>query len=278
MALFGAILFVAFTPRWRESFPAKSAIWFISATFAMVVLGLSRSFLFGGFVGAIALVALLARSRAQAKLYGRVVAIGLATFVLGIAIVLGTYSIPFPDKTRDVEFASFLGGRAFSFAGEAAANSRWNLLPILNEAGMEHPILGSGLGRTVTYVTEDPRLLVDNPTGEYTTFAFEWGYHDLWVKFGFLGLAVWVWFLLALLKPFWGRFRALSAAGALRAPSDAPMAREAVAVAGALCGVLALVATHVFSPYLNHPLGIGLVFVVAAYGVQLGTVQREGHA
>ena len=76
-------------------------------------------------------------------------------------------------RPRRGERASFLGGRAFSFAGEAAANSRWNLLPILNAAGMEHPLLGSGLGRTVTYITEDPRLLVDNPTGEYTTFAFD---------------------------------------------------------------------------------------------------------
>jgi hypothetical protein len=267
MAVFGAVLFVAMTPKWRASFSAKTALWFLSATFAMIVLGLSRSFLFGGFVGALALIVLLAYSRTEAKVYGRIVSTGLASLVLGIAIVIGTYSIPFPDKTRDVQFASFLGGRAFSFAGEAAANSRWNLLPILNAAGMEHPVLGSGLGRTVTYVTEDPRLLVDNPTGEYTTFAFEWGYHDLWVKFGFLGLAAWGWFLWVLLKPFWARFRALSRLGALRTPADGPATREAILVAGALCGVIALLATHLFSPYLNHPLGIGLLFLVAGYGV-----------
>lgn len=270
MALFGAIMVVMYAPKLRASFDAKVAALFIAATFGMVVLGLSRSFLFGGFIGAFTLAVLLVRSRARAKMYGRLCTTGLLGLIAGIVLVIGTYSIPFPDRTRDVQFASFLSGRALSVAGEAAANSRWNLLPILNAAAMAHPWFGSGLGKTVTYITEDPRLLADLPTGEYTTFAFEWGYHDLWLKFGFAGLAVWAWFLWALLRPPWKRFAALSASGVLREPSNAPATREGVMLAGAICGVIALLATHMFSPYLNHPLGIGLLCIVAGMGMELG--------
>ena len=49
--------------------------------------------------------------------------------------------------------------------------------------------MGRGFGATVTYQTRDPRILADNGSGEYTTYAFEWGWLDIWLKLGIFGLA-----------------------------------------------------------------------------------------
>ena len=41
------------------------------------------------------------------------------------------------------------------------------------------------------------------------------------------------------------------------------MDTRTLARAGAILAIVALLATHLFSPYLNHPLGIGLLMAVA---------------
>jgi hypothetical protein len=111
----------------------------------------------------------------------------------------------------------------------------------------------------VTYRTEDPRLLAEDPSGEYTTFAFEWGYHDLWVKFGVLGLLVYAWLIAVILTPYFVSLKMWKGmGGANRA--------DALVLIGVICGMVAMLATNVFSPYLNHPLGIGLLMTVAAIG------------
>jgi O-antigen ligase len=218
-----------------------------------MLLGLSRSFWFGGFVGALLMVFLLLWRNNSRELWKRMLLIAPLGLVMAVAVIFITYTFPYPTKTGDMSLASLLSGRAFSITGEAAANSRWALLPELWQAGLRHPILGSGLGTEVTYKTSDPRLLADNPSGEYTTYAFEWGYHDLWVKFGLLGLAIYGWFIIQILKPFFVSLKNRKG--------------NTVIIISLLAGVVAILATNVFSPYLNHPLGIGLLMLTAAIGV-----------
>jgi len=258
-------LFVVFMFAARGKLFRGYAFWlpfglFVWGIVAML-LGLSRSYWFGGFVGFLAMIALLLWTRSGRGLWRRMLVIAPAGLLLAIGLIAAVYVFPFPDKTGDLSFASLMGGRAFLVAGEAAANSRWDLLAVLWPVAFEHPIFGSGLGTTVTYTTSDPRLLADIPDAQYTTFAFEWGYHDLWIKFGALGLIVYAWLIAAILKPY------MLALRAVRKSESAKGRKDTLIIIGIVAGMVAMLATNVFSPYLNHPLGIGLLMAVAALSI-----------
>lgn len=260
VGIFTFLLFAAFAA-WKGR-AYRWGLFFAVVMTTGVLMGFSRSFWFGGFGGALVVAALLVWGRAGVMVWKRLAgAVAVCAACAALLIVL-SYSLPFPRKGASVSFASLLGERAFSLSGEAAANSRWALLPVLWQAGLRHPLIGSGLGTTVTYTTSDPRLLADLPTGEYVTFAFEWGYHDMWVKFGLLGLAVYGWLLWAIAAPFWLLIRR-----SRRSLSGSGEVRPGVLLSvGAVAALTALLFTNIFSPYLNHPLGIGLLMGLGAIG------------
>jgi len=263
LAAFPLVLGLAYSKTWKGK--REWAMFGLTAlAAASMLLSLSRSFWFGAGVGVLAMLATLVWAKAKLAVCGKVVFAGVSAACVGFFLIAGLYAFPWPSKTGNFDFAGFLGGRAFTVAGEAAANSRWALLPILNDAIAKHPVLGSGFGTTTTYRTSDPRLLADNPTGEYTTFAFEWGYHDLFLKLGAVGVAAYAWFLWAVLWPFVRAVRAGRAS--LKAPAlpEDGVQAQTVVVFGALLGLVAMLATNLFSPYLNHPLGIGMLALAAA--------------
>ena len=75
--------------------------------------------------------------------------------------------------------------RASRFAGDQSLSTRWAILrPLVNKISV-HPVLGSGFGSRITYKTSDPRALAEHPDGFYTTTAFEWGYLDMILEFGY---------------------------------------------------------------------------------------------
>lgn len=265
--IFVVVMYLAYLQSWKGKH-AKAALVITVAVGTAMLMSLSRSFWFGAFVAGIIMIFILKWGRAKKEVWGRVFSVAGISLVGGMLSILLVYSIPFPERGADVSFASLLGSRMFSISGEAAATSRWALLPVLNEAGWNHPIFGSGLGTVVTYTTSDPRLLADMPTGEYTTFAFEWGYHDLWVKFGFLGLVVYAWFIAAIYRPWVAVLRRDRAH--LREPfmgRDYDSRYTVIFSVGIILALSALVATNIFSPYLNHPLGIGIIMLIAALGM-----------
>lgn len=135
--------------------------------------------------------------------------------------------------------------QAFSqrFGNEAASQSRLALLTPLIKAIDYDPVLGRGFGATVTYFSTDPRIVRSTAGGSglTTTYAFEWGYLDLWYKFGLIGLTGYlVWILYPWLKGLkkWRQGKIIGAAG---------------------IALTALLVTHITTPYLNHPLGLGAV-------------------
>ncbi len=138
--------------------------------------------------------------------------------------------------------------------GEAAVSSRWALLPVMKEGILRHPMLGSGFGATLTYRTNDPRI-VEKTGGLYTTYAFEWGWLDLWYKLGIFGVLAVVWTL-----------------GMLAYRARFLQEEERFAVWSAL---LALAIIHVFTPYLNHPLGLGILMFLAIKTVPRNIGTRE---
>jgi hypothetical protein len=99
----------------------------------------------------------------------------------------------------------------------------------------------------VTYKTSDPRILSTNPDGMYTTYAFEWGWLEHWVKFGVFGFLLMTVIIYRIGRrilessiPDWIRY-------------------------GMFASLLGLAAVHVFSPFLNHPLGFGFLLFAEGY-------------
>lgn len=144
---------------------------------------------------------------------------------------------------------------------EAAAQSRYTLLGPLTKASLYHPFLGTGFGTTVTFETRDPRLVAAGSMAR-TTYAFEWGYLDFWLKLGLLGVAA----ITGLLVSLWR--------WANRLLRNARNPSEKALLVGLQCSLLALIVTHGTSPYLNHPLGLGFVMLMT---VLLVMVESGAH-
>lgn len=156
------------------------------------------------------------------------------TAVMGAALIFLIVIFPIP-RAGSFSLDSFTNRLS---SGEAAVASRWSLLPVLVNEIKQSPIIGKGFGHSVSYKSSDPRVLADNPSGEYTTYAFEWGYLALWLKLGILGLISYLWLLgQNILIGF--------------------KQRNFLFLSLILVGLI-----QIFTPYLDHPLGIALVVMI----------------
>lgn len=237
---------IALSP-WKDKyFILLFAILIILQT--SILISFSRSFWLGGFMGALALfIYLIILYKKQFKKLFQTISIFLigAIASLALMIVIVNFPIPKPSGAFSVDMLK----NRFT-TGDAAASSRWNLLPVLLAENKKAPLLGTGFGTEITYQTEDPRIkTADNPEGWYTTFTFEWGYLDTITEIGFIGLFV---YLLLIGQIFW------------RGIKYYRISNFQFLISGLLIGLIALLTTHAFSPYLNHPLGIGYLLLCAA--------------
>ena len=218
-----------------------------------LVVSFSRSLWLGVALGAMSVLCLaLVGESSRWRMVWRVARRGTVLMGLVLALLGGLVWMPLWRGTPDV--AQTLESRFGS--GEAAVSSRWSLLPVMQEGIAQHPWIGSGFGATLTYTSQDPRI-VQKTGGEYTTYAFEWGWHDLWYKLGLMGVLAMVWALGSI-----GRFAARL---------------ERAERWWAWSTLVALATVHVFTPYLNHPLGIGvliLVWVVARRHTLVAGIDR----
>jgi len=170
-----------------------------------------------------------------------------ASLVLSIGIIAAIVKFPYPGSTGNFN-TGLLSERAGQVTGEAGVSSRWNLLPPLAAKIVAAPVLGQGFGATVTYRTNDPRILASSANGEYTTYAFEWGWLDIWLKTGIIGIAAYLLLLVMIFK-----------AGISVSSGE----ENAGIVPGMLIGLAAIIVVNFFSPYLNHPLGLGYIILCA---------------
>ncbi|EKD46172.1 MAG: hypothetical protein ACD_68C00120G0001, partial [uncultured bacterium] len=137
--------------------------------------------------------------------------------------------------------------RVSDLSGEAAARSRWNLIPPLWQNIKQAPILGLGFGAKTTFTTPDPRYLAINPSGQLSTYSLEWAYLDIIVEMGAIGLLV---ILIFAGKIVWRGYKNLI--------KNNDNFSQAV-IFGLLTSLIIVLTTHFFTPYLNHPLGLGIL-------------------
>ncbi len=220
-------------------------VLFILTSFqAVVLLSFSRSFWLGAFFGSLALLGLVWWKYGLKRAFLNL-GIILLTGVLSLVLLTLIVKIPILDSTAQFNTADSLKDRAKSFSGEAAVSSRWALLPKLWGEIKEAPILGQGFGATITYHSSDPRVLEETINGEYTTYAFEWGWLDIWLKLGLLGLIFYLALLIKIIIDSW----------------CSKSLKNSSLNAFLITGLIIISVINFFTPYLNHPLGIGyLIF------------------
>ncbi len=247
----------------KRSVPVTRWAWGILPVAALVISS-SRSFALGIGAAIIALIILLAlpvfsslfvRKQESRKTKTWIPAFAgmtketltiikkIAVFAIAGAIIfMIALKLPFPAPRSQKSFQEMLISKNVS-QRDAAVASRWSLIKVLNAKIMEAPLLGSGFGATVTYMSSDPRI-ISTTGGSYTTGAFEWNYHDIVVKMGLLGLLAYGYLLFAIFLALWR--------------SDE---RERNWLVPAF---FALIVLNAVSPFLNHPLGIGYLALLFA--------------
>jgi len=216
-----------------------------------ILISFSRSFWLGEIAGFLVFFAYLIfkeRLRLKLKKLAQIFGIVISSVTISILLLILITNFPIPKPSN--EFAALmLKNRLFAFWGEAGVSSRWNELPVLLNQIKKAPLLGTGFGTTITFQSEDPRIKNEtNPEGWYTTYAFEWGYLDTVTEIGLLGLLV---YLVFIGQIFYLGFKNLNT-------------QYSIFITGLLIGLIALLITHTFSPYLNHPLGIGYLMLCIA--------------
>lgn len=212
------------------------AAFFVSA----ILISFSRSFWVALAVTVLFSLILVIRFYSWRKALSSGIWLALS-LVIGFAMIYLVAIFPYPSPGKfNADFISRV-----SNGSEAALTSRWSLLPVLAREIKKEPFLGQGYGATITYISNDPRVRENNPTGEYTTYAFEWGYLDLWLKIGLFGLLSYLILLIYLIKE------------ALKYGKK----NNSYLLIGLASGIVFLAVTNIFTPYLNHPLGIGILLL-----------------
>lgn len=220
-------------------------ILLLSCVFTALLVGMSRSFLFGLIGAACVLIAWLFIGL-KISLRNGMFGIGsiLMAGVISCTMIYATVIFPFPHTRAAGEYLSGVFGER-AIGSDVAVSSRWNLLSPMIELVKEGPVFGNGFGQPVTFITDDPRIRAIHPDGSWTTTSMEWGWLELWIKMGILGPI-----------GFLALFAYVSIAATMMFKTE--KAWVGVWVIGFS---VFLYLTHFFSPYLNHPIGIGLILV-----------------
>ncbi|MAF13290.1 MAG: hypothetical protein CMI53_00145 [Parcubacteria group bacterium] len=239
MGFFIVLVIVAYNFRLKEWKKYVVPVLYLYLTSLTIIISQSRSYWVGGLFGLISLI-IFGWWKFNFKLKKIVVLLLMSLMFLADQILLINFI------TNNFS-GNLVADRFKGLQTEAAGVSRLNQLGPLSQAISRQPLFGYGFGKELTYKSLDPRILNNNPDGTYTTYAFEWGYLDIWLKIGLLGLSAYS-LLIGLL--FYLGLKKTSSITGLKI--------------GLLTALTALLVTNIFSPYLNHPLGISYIMLLLA--------------
>ncbi len=224
---------------------------YISSLVAVIIISFSRSLWVGTVAGLFLWIFFSLQKYGWKKTGTSLTGLIVIAFI-SFGLITAVVSFPYPTPTGKYSAGKALSSRTQETTqGDAAISSRWNLLPRMGDKIKQAPLLGQGFGSTITYESEDPRVLEQNPQGTYTTFAFEWGWLDIWLKLGFLGLMCYIFILGKLL------FEGFS--------SSFENHKDKIILISLTGGVTIIAVVNFFTPYLNHPLGIGYLMISALF-------------
>jgi len=208
-----------------------------------LILNFSRSFWVGGVVSLIFLFLFLWKKYSFKKMFLATV-YTLISLIIGFLLVLAVVRFPWPNSSANFGLDA-LSERARINAPESAISSRWALLEVMKQDLKANFLIGRGFGARLEYKSSDPRVLERSADGIYSTYAFEWGWFDIWLKLGLLGVFLYAYLLFLILKNL---FLSLKK-------------ENIILPLTIFLSLLSLIAINFFTPYLNHPLGIGLVLL-----------------
>lgn len=231
----------------------KTLSYFVAASsfLSLIILGYSRSnwlgFLFALFLFFVFLFWKKYKLKNILKAFLFLGSSALYAFLFITLII----NFPLPGQKNNLNALSLVGDRASRVSSEAGVSSRWNLLPVLWKEIKTAPVFGKGFGKNVIYISNDPRVREKNPDGVYQTYSFEWGWLDVWLKLGFLGLLA---YLVLLFNIILNTFKIIKKNTA-----------DKIFLTSFLFGLFSMIVIHFFSPYLNHPLGIAYLTLLASF-------------
>jgi len=163
--------------------------------------------------------------------------------VVTIMSLLLLIFFPIPSARVGSEDVANAFKKRTSETQDVAISSRWKLFQPMWETILEKPIAGNGFGKAVTFLSDDPRVRALSPNGMWSTTAMEWGWLELWLKMGILGPIGFMIIFLYLIREFFAYKNTDHAWIGL----------------GFVSALVFLSLTHFFSPYLNHPIGLGFI-------------------
>ncbi|MFA5126527.1 MAG: O-antigen ligase family protein [Patescibacteria group bacterium] len=224
---------------WQEiNFPGRiKNIFYLVLFSAALLLSLSRSFWLGGAAAFVFLFIniLLFNKKILTGRFWRVVVL---VAIISFSLVLLLYNVPKYHTVNIFGFRSFSGQ-------EPGISSRQALLSPMLKAISQAPVFGHGFGYSLTYYSSDPRIKnAANPSGITTTHAFEWGWLDMFIKGGIILVFGVLWWLILI---YWRAYAII---------------KQNLDYLVCLAVLFGLVLIHVFSPYLNHPLGLGILMLI----------------
>ena len=235
---FALLLLSALMMFWREQrvpFKVDVVLVLLGST---LVTSMSRSFTLGLIVAA-GMVVVLAFFQGKKPLKNIAVRTVLSAVLIAGSVALAAGVALVPPK-QDITQAAFYETSG-DIDRDLAISSRWQLLPEMMEEIYASPIVGQGFGKEVTFISDDPRVRAINPNGEWTAYRFEWGWQDVWLKMGIPGLLAFFIYAVVIIEV--GRYT-------LRKH------KRAWLTAGLLSTLVMLYVAHIFTPFLNHPIGL----------------------
>jgi len=219
-----------------------------------LIISFSRSFWLALVVTLLIIfIYLIVKEKFSWKRISKIIIVMMVIIILELGLINFLVNIKLPGSEGSGTSTASLIKERITTTEEAALGSRFELLKPLVSRSLKSPIWGSGFGSTVTYQTLDPRTKEKNG-GWYTTYSFEWGYLDIMLKMGILGLSAYLYFLWIIFKK-----------GVVILKNTSSNQKEIyVFTLGVLFSLLSLVIIHFTTPYLNHPLGICFIMIAAS--------------
>jgi hypothetical protein len=235
-ALIGFVVFFFFLVNNQQIVSKKTSVAVSLLSLTTLIISLSRSMWVGLCASILFFLIYAIKRKWVATKILKAGAMFICFTILCAGLVWSIIIFPYPKKPLDLNFNI---QQRFNM-NEAAVVTRWSELKPLAKATFNHPIIGSGFGTMINFTNLDPRVLEKSAaTNNYATYAFEWGYLDIILKIGLFGLFVYLAIIFDIAKKLFSNQPAL------------------------FLSLIALLFTHIFTPYLNHPLGIGFIILTA---------------